>query len=117
MRSEQKTMREETGRWLRIVTLTLVTLMPLFHTLTSRLPKRAVFVIDEDDMRAVRSELDAQIEAALEKRYKPQQKAQNSFWVALGFGLGLTLAGITTYQLLRRQLQQIDSEGEEMVIL
>jgi hypothetical protein len=72
MRSEQKAILGETGRWLRIGTLTLTTLAPLLSTLASRLPKRAALVIDEDDVQAVRSDLDAQIEAELEKRHAQQ---------------------------------------------
>ncbi len=45
-----------------------------------------------------------------QKQFRQQQKASRSLWIALGFGLGLTLAGIITYQLLHRRLQQYKEE-------
>jgi len=42
------------------------------------------------------------------KELAEQKKA---IWTALGFGLGLTVAGIVTFQLVRRRLlQQVDEE-------
>jgi hypothetical protein len=48
---------------------------------------------------------------------KMQQK--RSFWIAFGFGLGLTATGITTYVLLKRRMQQqviIQQEQDESLI-
>ncbi len=69
MRSEQDTMREEAGRWLRIGTFTLTTLTPFLHSIASFIPKRAALVIDKDDIQAASSDLDAQIKAELMKRH------------------------------------------------
>ncbi|HEX3643654.1 MAG TPA: hypothetical protein VHV10_20385 [Ktedonobacteraceae bacterium] len=42
---------------------------------------------------------------------KAQAEQKKATWTALGFGLGLTVAGIVTFQLVRRRLlQQVDEE-------
>ena len=40
----------------------------------------------------------------MQKKKLARQKKE--FWAALGFGLGLAVAGIVTFQLVRRRLQQ-----------
>jgi hypothetical protein len=169
MQSEQNTIQEGTGRWLRIGTLTLTPLTPFLNSIASLMPKRAALVIDKDDIQAASSDLDARIKAELTKRhmqqfqkerrqhrlqqvattsrkkiqdlmaaaelskrgrqvrrtlqkqnrkfqkkwqrqFQQQQKGKRTFWIALGFGFGLALAGIISYQYLRHRLQQRKEE-------
>lgn len=45
-----------------------------------------------------------------QQQFKRPPQTNRTFWIALGFGCGLALVGIITYQFLLRRLQQSDEE-------
>lgn len=51
------------------------------------------------------------LQKKLQRQFRQQQKANRGFWIALGFGFGLALAGIITYQFLHHRLQQHKEEA------
>jgi hypothetical protein len=86
----------------QFVTLPLKKIQELMATY--ELPKRG------RQMRRMLQKRNRKLQKQWQRQFQQQQKARRSFWIALGFGLGLTLAGIITYQLLRQRLQQQNEE-------
>jgi len=132
MQSTKKDRLENAGRWLRVSILTLTALAPIITPVISRVLSRLLDKPEEsrrDGMSdKVSHELAKRGELARKKLAKRGELAKKELtkrgewvkelaeqkkatWTALGFGLGLTVAGIVTFQLVRRRLlQQVDEE-------
>jgi len=133
MQSTKKDQLENAGRWLRVGILTLTTFAPIITPVISRVlshlldkpeGSRRAAVSDKVSHELVKrgelakKELAKRGELAkkeLAKRgewVKEVAEQKKATWTALGFGLGLTIAGIVTFQQVRRRLlQQVDEES------
>lgn len=132
MQSTKKDQLENAGRWLRVSILTLTTLAPIITPVISRVLSRLLDKPEESRRDGVSDkvshELAKRSELARKKLAKRGELAKKELtkrgewvkelaeqkkatWTALGFGLGLTVAGIVAFQLVRRRLlQQLDEE-------
>ena len=52
-----------------------------------------------------------------EEWLKPERKQKRAIWMAAGFSVGLVVAGVITYRLVRGRAIQILEEGEESIEL
>ena len=132
MQSTKKDRLENAGRWLRVSILTLTTLAPIITPVISRVLSRLLDKPEESRRDGVsdkvshelvkrgelaKKELAKRGELARKKLAKRGEwvkelaEQKKATWTALGFGLGLTITGIMTFQLVRRRLlQQVDEE-------
>jgi hypothetical protein len=132
MQSTKKDQLENAGRWLRVSILTLTTLAPIITPVISRVLSRLLDKPEESRRDGVSDKVSHELakrgelarkklakrgelaKKELTKRgewVKELAKQKKATWTALGFGLGLTVAGIVTFQLVRRRLlQQVDEE-------
>jgi len=132
MQSTKKDQLENAGRWLRVSILTLTTLAPIITPVISRVLSRLLDKPEESRRDGVSDKVSHELakrgELARKKLAKRGELAKKELtkrgewvkelaeqkkatWTALGFGLGLTVAGIVTFQLVRRRLlQQVDEE-------
>jgi len=122
MQSTKKDQLENAGRWLRVSILTLTTLAPIITPVISRVLSRLLDTPEGSRRAGVsdkvshelvkRGELAKKELAKRGKWVKEVAEQKKATWTALGFGLGLTVAGIVTFQLVRhRLLQQVDEES------
>ena len=132
MQSTKKDQLEKAGRWLRVSILALTTLAPIITPVISRVLSRLLDKPEESRRDGVsdkvshelvkrgelaKKELAKRGELARKKLAKRGEwvkelaEQKKATWTALGFGLGLTITGIMTFQLVRRRLlQQVDEE-------
>jgi len=132
MQSTKKDQLENAGRWLRVSILTLTTLAPIITPVISRVLSRLLDKPEESRRDGVSDKVSHELvkrgELAKKKLAKRGELAKKELakrgewvkelaeqkkatWTALGFGLGLTITGIMTFQLVRRRLlQQVDEE-------
>ncbi len=105
MKNDKKHIVRETSRWLRVGVLSLSVLGPIINTVATRLRQRAQSVqeVKKTDAFSNSPEKPAAVSA--------------TFWVIFGFSVGLTVAGITAYQLIRRRIQQQSTEEEPSIQL
>lgn len=113
MQSGNKGPLQNAGPWLRVGILTLTTFGPII----SRVLPHLLAKEEESSQNQASDKLSQElvkrgeyVKQELVKRGKQvkQELAEQKreFWAALGFGLGLTIAGIVTFQLVRRRLLQ-----------
>ncbi len=116
MQSENRGPFQKVGPWLRVGTLTLITFGPIISRLPYLLAKEEESNQDQtrDKLSHTLLKQGEYVKQEFIKRGKQVKKQQaehkKAFWAALGFGLGLTIAGIVTFQLVRRRLLQQANE-------
>jgi hypothetical protein len=118
MQSANKGLLQKAGPWFRVGILTLSTLAPIIsralsHLLDKREGSSRAKVRDKlshkPDQRSERIKQELVQRGKQVKQELTKQKKE--FWAALGFGLGLVVAGIVTFQLIRRRLlKQVNEE-------
>jgi hypothetical protein len=117
MQSANKGPLQKAGPWLRVGTLMLTTFGPSIRRMLPHLLAK-----EEESSQDKMSDKFSQelvkrgeyVKQELVKRGEQIKKElaeqRKAFWAALGFGLGLAVAGIVTFQLVRRRLLQEANE-------
>ena len=117
MQSGNKGSCQKAGPWIRVGILTLTTFGPII----SRLPYLLSSKEEESSQDKASEKLSYKllkkgesVKQELVRRgqqiKKQQAEHKKAFWATLGFGLGLTVTTIVTFQLVRRHLLQKANE-------
>lgn len=116
MQSGNKGPCQKVGPWLRVGILTLTTFGPIISRLPYLLSKEEESSQDKASEKLSHKLLKQgeYVKQELVRRgqqvKKQQTEHKKAFWATLGFGLGLTVATIVTFQLVRRHLLQKANE-------
>jgi len=117
MQSVNKSPLQKAEPWLRVGILTLTTFGPTIGRMLPRLLAKEEESSQDKTNEKLSQELVKRGEYVKRELVKRGEQVvetlteqKKAFWAALGFGLGLTVAGIVTFQLVRRRLLQEANE-------
>jgi hypothetical protein len=129
MNDNNKKAVQEASRWLRIAFFTVTVIGPVANMVVARLRERvdAQREIQASELARRRklaaSELGKRREemtrelAELGREARRELTEHSRLWTALGFGIGLILAGIGAYLLVRQRLLSQDAGSDDMIQL
>jgi hypothetical protein len=130
MDTNNKNTLQTTGRWLRVTALTLTTVGPIINVLAARLRERAQALREasgqldfaeqsnnlSQELVKRGGDLTQKVRQRSSKARQQLAERDGTFWTIFGFSLGLTIASIVAYLLIRRRLQQQAEENEQFLL-